>query len=186
MSDETILLRKTSRDGQRHIAVVTTDGRWLRVRLDGALLAEATTDPARLPKSQARDGLTHYLPGPPPIGLTFAEAATIEAGLRAVREAAGAAFAATPAGELAALRARRADLVEHIQATMEHAEAEFGRLDAAQDARAWPQRRAIEADAEALRAELAAFDAAHPEVWAALQAERQAEAAQSFVARHLD
>lgn len=84
-------------------------------------------------------------------------------------------------GKRAAYEARldvqRERLVDAIANARERAERTFERMHAAEDALAWHRKEQLEAEAETARAALRAFDAAHPEVIAAIEAERAAEQA---------
>ena len=87
-----------------------------------------------------------------------------------------AAYAASPAG----LRAARTTLTERIRcasgAASDTRTANFHRFDTG----AGMGRNGYDAKAEAARAELVAFDAAHPEIRAAIEAENAASVERNF------
>lgn len=117
------------------------------------------------PLSKPQKGSTYYLDGKPALGLDTKNAQLVIDAIRAYK-------AQSPIAQQSALRAERKDIGSEIA----------GALDAMSDARenafnsdtgsGWAKAKAYEAQAEAARAKLAAFDAAHPEIIAELKAEK--------------
>lgn len=93
-----------------------------------------------------------------------------------------AAFDLTPAGAMIVLRRQRADILNRRSACLDRQDAKMERAMAT-SVFSGPD---YHAQYDAIQAELDAFDAAHPEVIAELNAERKAELDNSFVGRNID
>lgn len=141
--------------------------------LDGERAASGT--PQKLDRATARKlpGFTHYIPDHrAPIALTTAEAEALSAAIAAAERD-------DPATQARALRDERRNLVGDVLAAIEGQSDAFERAHAREDVRAWDIKLSHEPKIEAAQAALAAFDAAHPEIVAAIRAEK-AEAAERF------
>lgn len=180
MSD-TVVLTKTASDG-RAIEILT-DGNYFRARLGGELLPGATTMGKIKPFERNGKTFSHYVGK---IALTADEAATAEAGRQAIYETQRAAFLATPAGQLQALIDQRQPLVWAVNAAVEADRSAFEHLHAVEDVRCWTEQGNRQRVIDEAQAALAAFDAAHPEAVAEINARNRREYEQSFVARGLD
>lgn len=84
-------------------------------------------------------------------------------------------------GKRAALEAtpeyQRSRLINALEDAVERSERTFARMHASEDALAWSAKVANDQVVDTARAALRAFDAEHPEVLAAIKAERAAEVA---------
>jgi hypothetical protein len=174
------IIRRQLRDGRwLEVRGREEEGRWYAVAaIDGSEVASSSWAPldeisdaqaARLPAEFAGG----YRIGP--VALTRAEGDKV----RAAEVAARAAWEASPAGQRAALVAERRALASRLAGAREaaafHAERAWERGDEA----AGVARARDDAAVRAARAALMAFDAAHPEVVAALEAERAERAERS-------
>ena len=179
------ILTKTARDGRviEIFEIETRTGPSCRVRVNGEALP-GQGGPVGLLKP--RDGAVAYLPTKPAIGLTADEATVITERWAARRAAERAVFDATPAGELAALRRERERLSNEYAYAIEYSERTFERMHSTEDVMAWPTKATNDQRVDAALAAVRAFDAEHPEVLAAIKAEKDAEFAQSYFARGLD
>lgn len=135
---------------------VSLDGRRLVASLAGERLAIPAL--AKLPKPLSANGTT-YTHCIGSVAITAAQHDVAAAALKAAEDA----YRATPEGQREALALR-------VNET---------------DTEAFPGSRAWQAHKDACDA-LAAFDASHPEIFAAIQAEHAAEMADGFIARGLD
>ena len=86
----------------------------------------------------------------------------------------------TRAAHEARLDVQRERLADAVADARERAERTFERLHAAEDALAWHRKAELERDVETARVALCAFDAEHPEVIGAIEAERAAENARTL------
>jgi len=93
-----------------------------------------------------------------------------------------AAYDLTPEGSMIILRRQRADILDRRGACLDRQDAKMERAMAT-SVFSGPD---YHAQYDAVQAELDAFDAAHPEVIAELNAERKAELDNSFVGRNID
>lgn len=155
---------------------------WFRAHVDG--VAAGTADTRTIIISKPRD-LYGFGAGPT-VGLTGAERARLESAMAEIAAATTAARAATAAGHEQALVQRRAELAAAVRAACDGEDGRFDAAHAGQDESAWTGKRGGEAAIDAARQALAAFDAEHPQIVAAIRAARDAQQAQSFVARGLD
>jgi len=155
----------------RGVYSATRDGTALEI----GICRPETLQAARvtLPAEHASKGYTHVLAN---ICLTASEAEA----LAAEAEAARAIYLASPDG----LHAQRAELVSQVGEWMDtwhelHQQA-ITQMSATGTARLTARVDAASAEADRARAALAAWDAAHPEVLAQIEQQRQAD-----VARHM-
>lgn len=155
---------------------------WFRAHVDGVPAERADTRTIIL--SKPKD--LHGFGAGPTVGLTGADRARLEAAMAEVAAVTRAAHAATAAGHEQALRRRRAELAAAVRAAVAGEDGRFDAARAQQDEAAWTGKRAGDAAIATAREALAAFDAEHPQVVAAITAATEAERAQSFVARGLD
>lgn len=170
------IFTKQAKDG-RQIEVFGgeyMDGQFIirRVTLGGKPIAGPSSRPELLPAPQG--GLTHYIGGKPPIGLTTAEAEHISAALQAMRDAWKQTEAAQPILErerIARLRRERQDLIAQYRGLCDEQTYQFERAHDRQDATAYAIRERYDAQIAAAAAAVTAFDAAHPDVLAAIEAE---------------
>lgn len=129
---------------------------------------------ARLLDSQIQGEHTYYITSKPPIALTTAEAEQIAAALQQMRQEWEKTPEAQPVLErerLDSLRRERRDLVTAHQGLIEEQAHQFRRAHDRQDARAHAIKEQFEAQIAAAEQAVRDFDAAHPEVLAAIQAE---------------
>ena len=114
-----------------------------------------------------RDGATHclWVPGKARIGLSSEEAARIDAEYRAW-------LATLPAERARRLHAHRGDLVAAYQGAMDEVEYQRNRWFEAESKRGPLPMYETDERVNRARAELRAFDEAHPEVGAEIAAER--------------
>ena len=152
---QTALVKTTSKSN--HV-VVRTDGIRCEVELDGRVIGQCG-HPVRVRVRGA--GMMWVLQTTPPVALTDAERDTIEAAMNA-------AYAARPRS----LAEQRAELVAAVTAA-------WRRWEDAREAAFAADHGQLPtlAEVEAARAALAAFDAAHPEIAAAIKAAHDAETA---------
>ena len=134
-----------------------------QVFVDGKYLAGPGQPQAlKSPKGE----VTHFLGGgwdgtKPGIGLTTAEAQTIESSLTALR----AAWEETSAGQAEALRNERERLLATYRGLLEEQEAAFNRLhDREETDAAWAAKNEWEGRVQESYDALRAFSAAHPEI----------------------
>ena len=179
------ILTKTARDGRtiEIFEIETSTGPSCRARVNGETLPGYGGPVGLL---TPRDGAVAYIPTKPAIGLTADEAAVITERWAVRRAAERAAFDASPAGALAALRRERERLADVVADKIEQMDTTFERMHGEEDALAWHVKSLSETDIDTARAAVRAFDAEHPEVLAAIKAERDAEFARSYFARGLD
>jgi hypothetical protein len=78
--------------------------------------------------------------------------------------------------EIERLRDQRRQIASDIQSAIEESDAAFERAHAREDVMAWEIKRQHDVKVEAVRGALQEFDAAHPDVVAAIRAEKQAAA----------
>ena len=150
-----IILTKTAKTGQT--ITVSLRGTTLEVALDGKTVASGSLQELATP----RGDVTHHLGGK--VGFTAAEAETLRAAQRA-------ASPPSPAEQRRLLAARPGGLQDERLAAYERGHASDGSAAHAAAGR-W------DAEIEAARQALAEFDAAHPEVLAAIRAEKSEIAA---------
>lgn len=127
-----------------------------------------------LPLKAPKQGATHYLDAyQHSIGLDAANAHIVKDAIAAFRTA----YEQSPAGQVERLRKERRDLQDEIggwwDAMSEAREKAFGSDTGA----GWDKAKKYEAKAEAAKIRLAAFDTAHPEIIAAITAEKDAATA---------
>ena len=172
-------LTKTSRDG-RAIEIkahLSTDG---HITAEGLVAGKSTGRQygiSRLTDAARRKLPALYTHAVGQVVLTDAEAAQVQAALDRL----SAEWRASEAGQRAALVAERQDLAREIRHLLDEGEDRAERYHAtgSGDGHEHAIRAEYERKAEAARVKLAAFDAAHPEIIAALRAEREAAAAES-------
>lgn len=142
------------------IAIATLDGKYAA---RGSVLDLEPNVKAQLP------GFTHYVLGKAPIAIKADEAeillAAIAAGEQSDRE--------TPEAQIERLRTERRQLVGDVQAAIEEQSDAYESAHARQDVMAEQIKARHEPAIAAARAAVRAFDAAHPEITAAIRAEQQ-------------
>lgn len=164
----TTILTKTAKSGQAIEIQFDAEAYnpVAKIIVDGKQMGFSHVAPVKLPAPVG--DVTHGLKGNKvSIGLTADEAAIITAAFVAAH--------AAKADPLATLKLERSALVRTISGIYDDAQAEYERRHDRQDMTAWSAKAEIEATAETVKAELAAFDVAHPEVIAAVRAEREAQ-----------
>ena len=139
--------------------------------LDGQFVfGEAKPAPLKSPKGD----ITHWMGRQgKAIGLTTAEAQIIQ---HAIDEA-DAAAKETPEGKERRLRRQRESLVTDYQGLMDEADAAFERGMESDGSSAWRAKMAFSGRITDAQIALEKFDAAHPEVLAAIETEKAAAAA---------
>lgn len=172
-------LTKTSRDG-RAIEIkahLSADGHITAEALVAGKSAGHQYGITRLPDAARRKLPAGYTHAVGQVVLTEAEAAQVQTALDRL----SAEWRASEAGQRAALVAERQDLAREIRHLLEEGDYRAERYHAtgAGDGHEHAIRAEYERRAEAARARLAEFDAAHPEIIAALRAEHEAAAAES-------
>lgn len=170
----------------------TQDGRTLEIGvkryIPGSWVATATLNGTHAamgsvlalePKLKARlPGITHYIPGTAPIALRAEEAQILLAAIAAGEQA----DLETPEAQIERLRTERRERVGDIQAAIEEQADAFEAAHTREDVLAWQIKARHEPAIAAARAALAAFDAAHPDIIAAIRAEQE-ERAERFLRR---
>lgn len=159
-----ILTKETSR-GTVVVAVAARkylDQHVCHVTLAGKVIGHhALVKKLNVPKGD----ITHYLSSDPPLGLTTDEAATIRTALAARDDA-------DPEIILQRLRAERHGLVAAVSALVEEKAYQFDRAYSREDVNAWSIKASFVPRIAAAEQAVKDFDAAHPEVLAAIRAER--------------
>jgi hypothetical protein len=153
------ILTKTGSQGQD--IEIAYDGTRLHVTLDGKSIGRGGV--CKL--SQPKGDITHYVSTTPAVGITSAEADMINTRTREISEA-------DP-------RNQRAAICSKINAAMDTMSYHRNRYDGGTGSRFNDAKKA-RAEAEAAQAELDAFDVAHPELKAELDAERERESAEKI------
>lgn len=154
------MFSKTLSDGRT--ATVTRKGGTWSVQVNGQHYTTGTLHELPEPKGPA----THVIGSRKVIGFTAAEAAELQQTLDTER----AAYLATPAGQRTALAADL-DLASGAWSTAREHAADTGD---------WSKVKPAADRMDAAEAALNAFDAAHPDLVAALQADRQAREEESI------
>jgi hypothetical protein len=183
------ILTKTAGGGQKiELRLIRTDPDYphagVEILIDGARRGSGGRVYAIAPTKGVRRAIggESGRKGDAMVGLTDAEAVSVQAAIGAARAELRAAYDPTDAGKRDALRRERERLVDAKAVAWGHWSDARERAFAEDTGIGSPDRRAI----DAALAALAAFDAAHPEVASALRAARDAEHAHGFVARGLD
>ena len=123
------------------------------------------------PLKAPKQGATHYLDAyQHSIGLDDANAQLVREAITAFQ----ATYQHSPEGQRAALRKERRDLQDEIAGMWDAWEAAREKAFAQDTGAGWDKVREYEAKAEAAKAVLAAFDAAHPDIIAEITKEKDA------------
>lgn len=168
-------LEKTASDGRK--VKITVEWRYNRAVITSYVNGKQQGTDSGVGEMTARQRaklpphITHHTAG---VGLTTDEAAQVRAAVAQV----------TPVE--ATLRAERQALVSEIRALLDEGDyrAEKYHAAGAGDGHEYQIKAEYERQAQAVRARLAEFDAAHPEIVTAIKAEQEAERRES-VARHM-
>lgn len=173
------LLRTTTSTGATKIIRAKVQHGQCWVEAECGKVHECRRGVFHLPSPQIVNGIavTHSIGK---IALKADEAEIVEAGFARFE----ADYAATPEAQGLALRAARKALSDQIHGIYQDSREDANRAWEREDETGWAQRRADgDAKIERVRAELKAFDEAHPEVLAKLQAEEQAR--KEYFAQHM-
>lgn len=176
------IFTKTTSDGRAVVVCADVDNfngaRIADVKLAGKSLGGYAPSVSPLPDSHRRGAVTHFISCNPPIALTTDEAAKIEAALSELY----AGWLETDDGRshVAAQRIpdllrQRDGLIAAYQGLCDEQADQFERAHARQDATAWQIKERYEARIESAAKAVRDFDAAHPNVVAAIKAERAAD-----------
>lgn len=165
------IFSKQTTDGR---AVVVFGGEYLgeaiirKVTINGVASKGISSNVYSLPQPQ--DVATHYIAGKPPVGLTTAEAEQIITELAALQAVIDATIA--PVAAISNLRNERRDLIAQHAGLCDEQTYQFERAHALQDANAWHIKASYDTQIATAEQSIVDFDAAHPEVLAAIEAER--------------
>lgn len=164
----TTILTKTSSTGKA--IEISYNGKNTSVTLDGQSLAAAGSWIRILKLDESRGDITHYTAGTTPaVGLTTAEAATIKAAIAGYR-------ANDP-------RTQRAAITSRMQSALDQMDYHRNRQDGGTGQR-FDDVKKYESDYNQAMADLKSFDAAHPELTAALEAEAEKHNAELIAASY--
>lgn len=127
-----------------------------------------------LPLKTPKSGATHYLDaGQTPIGIDAATAKMLTEAINALEQD----YWRSPAGQVEHLRRERRALVDEKGTCLDNMSAARERAVHGSTSVEWDKARRYEIRANAAQAQIVAFDLAHPEIIAAITAERDAATA---------
>lgn len=127
-----------------------------------------------LPLKAPKQGATHYLDAyKHSIGLDATNAQIVRDAIEDFR----AAYQVSPAGQVELLRKQRRDLQDEIAGMWDAMDEAKEQAFAVDTGAGWDKVKQYQGNAEAAKAALAEFDAAHPEIIAAITAEKDAATA---------